>query len=125
MLKDDFFTISEMNIEGNSINAFLEINEKHIIFQWYFPDHPLVPGVCIFQMLKELAELSSGQELQLTKASEIKFLGIIDPNEKKILQMNLNYEKENEGINVSASLLNDVSVCFKFKGIFKVLESVE
>lgn len=125
MLKDDFFTITEMNIEGNSINAILKINENHAIFQGHFPEHPVVPGVCIFQMVKELAELSSSQELQLTKASEIKFLGVIDPNEKKTLQLSLNYEKENEGINVSASLLKETSVCFKFKGIFKALESAE
>ena len=125
MLKDDFFTIKRMNIEGNSINAILEINEKHSIFQGHFPDHPVVPGVCIFQMVKEIAELSSGQELQLTKASEIKFLGIINPFEKKTLRMSLNYEKENGGTNLSASLLNDTSVCFKFKGIFKILESAE
>ena len=125
MLKDDFFTITEMNIEGNSINAILKINENHAIFQGHFPEHPVVPGVCIFQMVKELAELSSIQELQLTKASEIKFLGVIDPNEKKTLQLSLNYEKENEGINVSASLLKETSVCFKFKGIFKALESAE
>lgn len=125
MLKDDFFTITEMNIEGNSINAILKINENHAIFQGHFPEHPVVPGVCIFQMVKELAELSSSQELQLTKASEIKFLGVIDPNEKKTLQLSLNYEKENEGINVSASLLKETSVCFKFKGIFKILESAE
>lgn len=125
MLKDDFFTITEMNIEGNSINAILKINENHAIFQGHFPEHPVVPGVCIFQMVKELAELSSSQELQLTKASEIKFLGVIDPNEKKTLQLSLNYEKENEGINVSASLLKETSVCFKFQGIFKALESAE
>ena len=122
MLNDDFFTIKEMNIEGNSINAIVEINEKHKIFQGHFPEHPVVPGVCIFQMMKEIAELSSGQKLQLTKASEIKFLGIIDPNEKKTLRMNLNYEKENGGINVSASLLKESSICFKFKGTFKILE---
>ena len=123
MLKDDFFTITKMNIEGNSINAILKINENHAIFQGHFPEHPVVPGVCIFQMVKELAELSSSQELQLTKASEIKFLGVIDPNEKKTLQLSLNYEKENEGINVSASLLKETSVCFKFKGIFKISAS--
>ena len=125
MLKDDFFTIIEINKEGNSINAIVEINENHSIFKGHFPEHPVVPGVCIFQMVKEIAELSSGQELQLTKASEIKFLGIIDPNEKKPIRMSLNYEKENEGINFSAILLKDTSVCFKFKGIFKILKSAE
>ncbi len=125
MFKDDFFTITEINIEGKSINAILEINEKHPIFQGHFPDHPVVPGVCIFQMVKEIAELASGQELQLTTASEIKFLSIIDPNEKKSIRMSLNYEKKIEGINVSASLLKDSTVCFKFKGVFKILESAE
>ncbi|MEO6836871.1 MAG: 3-hydroxyacyl-ACP dehydratase [Ginsengibacter sp.] len=114
-----------MNIEGNSINATLEINEKHKIFLGHFPEHPVVPGVCIFQMVKEIVELSSEKELQLSTASEIKFLGIIDPNEKKTLRMSLNYEKENDGINVSASLLKDTTLCFKFKGIFKRLESAE
>ena len=119
MLKDDFFYITAINIENDSIDAMLELNKKHKIFKGHFPGHPVVPGACMFQMVKEITEIAVGSEIQLRKADDIKFLMMINPNENKIIQARLNYKEDDGKINISASFLKDNSICFKFKGMFQ------
>lgn len=119
MLKDDFFTISSIQKENNSFKVMLELNAKHQIFEGHFPGQPVVPGACMLQMVKEVAEVILSKKIQLTKADNIKFLLLINPNEHKTLQMDLTFNISEDGIaNVSANLSNGSSVCFKFSGSF-------
>jgi 3-hydroxyacyl-[acyl-carrier-protein] dehydratase len=120
MLKDNFFSVTTLDNENDVIKATLELNEKHKIFDGHFPGQPVVPGVCMMQMVKEVTETALGKALLLTKAAELKFLMIIDPNETRIIQMQLKYSTEEDGvISFIASLFKDSSTYFKIKGSFK------
>lgn len=115
--------ITTLLIESDVIKATLELNEKHKIFDGHFPGQPVVPGVCMMQMVKEVTETVLGKELQLTKAAELKFLKIIDPNETRIIQIQLRYDTEEDGvISFVASLFKDSSTYFKIKGSFQQSE---
>jgi 3-hydroxyacyl-[acyl-carrier-protein] dehydratase len=123
MLKNNFFSIAALHIESDVIKATLELNEKHKIFDGHFPGQPVVPGVCMMQMIKEVTETALGKKLRLTKAAEFKFLKIIDPNDTKVIKMQLTYNTEEAGeTNFVASLFNDSSTYFKIKGSFQQSE---
>jgi 3-hydroxyacyl-[acyl-carrier-protein] dehydratase len=122
MLKDDFFTITAMIQEDNSCKAMLELNARHEIFGGHFPGHPVVPGACMMQMIKEMSEMVIRGKLQLIKADHLKFLAPVDPNESRVLEMLLSYNiKEDDTITVSANLLKNGRICFKFSGLFRSL----
>jgi 3-hydroxyacyl-[acyl-carrier-protein] dehydratase len=119
MLKDDFYTIKSLDHNENVITATLELNEKHAIYSGHFPGQPVLPGVCMMQMVKEIAGTALNCELQLTQADELKFLITVDPNEHKTLQSKLMYSAlHNTPLSVSATFLIENKVCFKFKGAF-------
>ena len=120
MLKDDFFTVSSIQKENNSFKIVLELNTIHKIFERHFPGQPVVPGACMLQMVKEVTEIILDKKVQLTKADNLKFLQLINPNEHRTLQMDLTFNISEDGIaNVSANLSNGSSVCFKFSGSFQ------
>src|ERR1700730_9343512 len=120
MLKDDFFTVSSVQKENNSFKIVLELNAIHKIFEGHFPGQPMVPGACMLQIVKEVTEIILNKKVQLTKADNLKFLQLINPNEHRTLQMGLTFNISEDGIaNVSANLLNGSSVCFKFSGSFQ------
>jgi len=75
MLKDDFFYIQSVNDEQGVISAMLEINPSHKIFQGHFPGQPVVPGVCMMEMVKEITEMVTGKEMFLQKADNILIFG--------------------------------------------------
>ena len=56
MLLNDFFTIRDKVTSETEIWAELIINSNHKIFEGHFPNQPVVPGVCMMQMIKEITE---------------------------------------------------------------------
>ena len=119
MLVNDFFTISKLEKEGFEIKAELVINANHKIFEGHFPGQPVVPGVCMMQMVKEIIEKVIGEKTNLVRAGEMKFLAIINPMENNMIRATLKYNiEENGNIAVSATLFKESLIHFKFKGLF-------
>lgn len=115
----NFFTINNLQTTDAAVNADLEINAKHIIFDGHFPGQPVVPGVCMMQMIKELLEKVTGKQTDLVKAAEMKFLAVIDPGKNSLVHAELKYTPtENGNLTVTASLSSAELTHFKFKGQF-------
>lgn len=119
MLVNDFFTIDKLEKEGGEIRADLVINADHKIFEGHFPGHPVVPGVCMMQMVKEIIEQAIGKKTNLLRAGELKFLAIIDPQKNNIVKAVLKYNIEQNGnVAVSGTFFIESVIHFKFKGLF-------
>lgn len=118
MLSNDFFYTRSFADDGSTIQAGLELNAGHAIFKGHFPGQPVVPGVCMVQMIKELLERSVGKLLQLQKADHIKFLSFIVPTETPLLEALIKYNIADEVLTVTASLTKQETVCLKMKASF-------
>lgn len=123
MLQGDFFTISNIETAGSEVKAELIINAGHKIFDGHFPGQPVVPGVCMMQMVKEIIEQVTEKKMNLIKSPEMKFLAIIDPCKNNTISTTLKYTiGEQEDIVVSATFFKDALTHFKFKGLFNFHE---
>jgi len=119
MLHGDFFTINNLEKTGFDITADLVIDAGHKIFEGHFPGQPVVPGVCMMQMVKEIIEKVIGEKTNLVRAGEMKFLAIINPKENNMIRATLKYNiEENGNMVVSATLFKESLIHFKFKGLF-------
>jgi 3-hydroxyacyl-[acyl-carrier-protein] dehydratase len=122
ILLNDFFTINETVNSQTEIWAELRINANHKIFEGHFPNQPVVPGVCMMQMIKEILEQVIGKETNLVQAADMKFLAVINPIENNLIHASIKYATDEAGaVNVVASLFMDELVHFKFKGQFQVV----
>ncbi len=121
MLLNNFFTISSIATADQDIKASLVINAGHKIFEGHFPGQPVVPGVCMMQMVKEIIEQVTAKQTHLVKAQEMKFLAIIDPQQNNSIQAALKYTVQENEITVTATLFKDELTHFKFKGLFSLL----
>lgn len=119
MLLNDFFTFSDLQIADNLVKANISLNADHQIFKGHFPEQPIVPGVCMMQMVKEVLEVHLSRQLKLVKAADLKFLAFIDPTQNKTIQLELKIALDDELIKIDARLLDYAAILFKFKGIFK------
>ena len=119
MLQGSFYTVLNNQANGASVNALLELNPEHHIFDGHFPQIPVVPGVCMMQMVKELVEDFTGQRLRLSKADHLKFLTIINPRQNKLLEVELSItSNSSSNFQVTAAFFRQETVFFKFKGGF-------
>jgi 3-hydroxyacyl-[acyl-carrier-protein] dehydratase len=118
MLKENFYTIQELDNNGVAI---LELNAAHQIFSGHFPGQPVVPGVCLMQMVKEVLEERLQLKTRLKQAANLKFISPVDPRATPELQLNLSYGQSEDGlIKASGSMKSGEIVCFKFQGNFVV-----
>ena len=97
MLLDNFYTI--ISSESSDVIRWtfrIELNPKHSVYQGHFPAHPIVPGVCILQLIKECAEDIRQQKLQYGEISSCKFLSAINPLETAHLSIALTLKEADD-----------------------------
>jgi 3-hydroxyacyl-[acyl-carrier-protein] dehydratase len=119
MLRNNLYKVLESNTTGETINSRISFDRSHPIFDGHFPGQPVVPGVCMMQILRELMEDHSGQKLRITYGDNLKFLAVINPDENKEVDVALTYKVADDAYNVTGSILTSSTTFFKFKGTFK------
>jgi 3-hydroxyacyl-[acyl-carrier-protein] dehydratase len=117
MLMNDFYTIKYMHREPTSFSCQIEFNSQHDIFKGHFPNQPVVPGVCMMEMVKELLEQQTDKNLWLRNAGQVKFLQFVTPDAQPTI--NVKWDEESRGYNVNASFKNDNGDLFKLSGKFE------
>ena len=98
MLLDNFYTLLSSE-SPNSITWTIRVklNPEHAIYQGHFPEHPVVPGVCLLQLIKECAEDIRRHKLQYTQVSSCKFLSVVNPVNTPCLSVTLTLKDTEEG----------------------------
>jgi 3-hydroxyacyl-[acyl-carrier-protein] dehydratase len=115
----DFYKItSTRNLDKGWLMTFV-LNPNHRIFKGHFPGNPVLPGVCMVQMVKDILCNLTEKKWFLFEARQIKFLEMIIPNEKDVFSFSLNKDGNNVECLVRASFARDEKTLFKFQGRFK------
>lgn len=115
----DLFHIEQIQADELSIQASVAINPIHQVFQGHFPNQPILPGVLQIEILKAIMTRAWEVKPRLTRASTIKYLKMVDPNETPILRFSISKKVKEDHFAVSAeSMISEEEVCFKFKGEF-------
>jgi 3-hydroxyacyl-[acyl-carrier-protein] dehydratase len=118
MLMNDFFTYQDAHKEDSSFSCKVAFNKEHDIFKGHFPGQPVVPGVCMMEMVREFLQQAMGKKLWLRNAGNVKFLQLITPDIQPFI--NISWKESEAGYNVNASFKNDASDLFKLSGNFEI-----
>ena len=121
MLLKDFYTINSLEKkDGPKHEAVLLINGKHEVFKGHFPGNPVMPGVCMMQIIKELAEQISGSSLMMQSLSNVKFMALINPEVTPELKLELEVtETEDQTIKVKNTTSFNETVALKMGSVYK------
>ena len=120
MLLNDFYMLSDLSDkpsgDGGTITASIAINKSHKIFEGHFPGLPIVPGVCMMQMIKEIMEFRLHKKLIMKEADQVKFLSVINPGEYSLVMTEIQFKSPSEGeIEIVARLFYENITFFKLK----------
>lgn len=120
-LLDDFYVLKDLEQLDSTITAKVEINSKHKIFDGHFPENPVVPGVCMMEMIKEILEISRENTFILSTASNMKFMNILNPFVHPEVVFAHEILSENaEEVKLKSTILFEEIVFMKFSGTFKI-----
>jgi 3-hydroxyacyl-[acyl-carrier-protein] dehydratase len=114
MLLNELFTIREHVSGSETMSAVISIDPDHRIFGGHFPGMPVMPGVCMLQMIKDVFESARKTRYRITDARSIKFLAVLNPAEQSTVDALIRYtEDPSGGIHLEGSLSSDSVVYFK------------
>jgi len=115
----DFFRILSVDKEAEKYTISIDFNPEHEIFKGHFPGNPVVPGVCMVQIIKDILKQIFQRDFIMKQASQLKFLAVINPNDIKTIQVDLTILKNDaSGINVSGSFSKGERIFLKYKATF-------
>lgn len=121
MMLNDFYKVLEVSADGNTHEVTLEVNPKHEVFKGHFPGNPVMPGVCMVQIIKEMIERIGQKRVQLQSLSNVKFMALINPEQTPVLRLNLDITPTETGFKVkNATYFND-TIALKLSGNFKLV----
>lgn len=122
MLLKNFYKIIDSIVTEKGFIYSININENHEIYKGHFPDNPVVPGVCLIQIIQELLENELKKKIRLLKAGNIKFKAAVIPKSENII----NFEYELNFIEVSnfyakCEISDFERTLMSFKGEFNIV----
>jgi 3-hydroxyacyl-[acyl-carrier-protein] dehydratase len=115
ILLNDFYTILQTVPTPGVVRAKIAINKNHRIFEGHFPGLPVVPGVCMLQIVREIMEVDCGTELKLSQADNMKFLSVINPEQNNEVDLIVNYTVDEGKFAINATLFAGTVTFFKLK----------
>lgn len=121
MLIEGLYTLLEYKANEDGLNAEVKLNKDHEVFEGHFPGNPVMPGVCMIQMIKELTEKHSGKDLFLSVASNVKFMAIINPEKNEIIHLNIAISEVDDLLKVKTVVSYEETIALKLSASFKII----
>ncbi|WP_312823156.1 3-hydroxyacyl-ACP dehydratase [Epilithonimonas sp.] len=118
---NDFYAVASHEKTEKGFKANITLNKDHQIFKGHFPGNPVTPGVCMMQIVKDLAEEFTNSKLFLKTASNVKFMAIINPFETPDLVMDLDINETDEEIKVKNTTSFGETIALKLSVTYKKL----
>lgn len=94
MLKD-FYRIESLNEASGIYTCEVMLNVVHEVYGGHFPEMPVVPGVCMLQVIKECVSGVLKKQMRYASIKECKFLAVVNPQRQPALMVVFSLKEEN------------------------------
>jgi 3-hydroxyacyl-[acyl-carrier-protein] dehydratase len=123
MVLQDFYKIlSEEKTSDSKYTFTILVNEKHEVFKGHFPGNPIMPGVRMIQIIKELSESITESALFMQTLTNVKFMALINPEATPELRLELDITKtEDDLVKVKNTTYFKDTVALKLSSAYKKL----
>ncbi len=113
------YSISEAKWENGEYTALVSFNPGHEVFKGHFPGQPIVPGVVLLRVIREMASMIKGKPATAISITNIKFLQLVDPEKTCQARLSGTYAETADGeFSLQASLTSEEVVFMRFRGYF-------
>ena len=104
---EDFYSIINETVAGNTAIITVRFNVNHPIFQGHFPTMPVVPGACLVEMVNLLSSKVLGKKLQLLSAQNVKFVQVIYPDKVESVSFDILWTEAEGGYATKCLIHNE------------------
>jgi 3-hydroxyacyl-[acyl-carrier-protein] dehydratase len=119
MLLNKLYLINDLQFdENNTITANIHINKEHMIFKGHFPGQPVLPGVCLTNIITDVISASKEEKYFLKSADYIKFINVVDPSIHSDLIAKIKLDEKDGILKAEGSVFFESTVFLKIKASF-------
>lgn len=118
MLLNNLFTYKIVEASDSIISAILSFDGKNEIYSGHFPGRPVTPGVCQIEACKEVLNDVTGGNFHIKSSKDVKFVVPHTPEVHEI-NLQLNLQKRENGIDVNGSLFKGDIIFMKIRASFE------
>ncbi|MEC4113275.1 hotdog family protein [Myroides pelagicus] len=120
MLIDNFYEVIDLKSIGeNQYSVLVTLNTSHNVFKGHFPNNPVMPGVCMIQIIKELTEEIVSSKLFLEQVLNVKFMTLINPEKCNELSFSLQIDERDDVVKVKSTIEFQSAIALKMSSTFK------
>ena len=120
VLKDFYKVLSEEKTGDAKYNLRILVNADHEIFNGHFPGNPIMPGVCMIQIIKELTESITQKSLIIQRLTNVKFMALINPEVNPELRLELEVlVSEDDLVKVKNTTYFNETTALKLSNVYK------
>lgn len=114
MLRNDLYSTGSVVKKNSAHWVSVKLNANHAIFNGHFPGQPVLPGVCMLEMVREILEEFLQQKLRISKGPLIKFLAMIIPDKTPSFTIEVNYETKESMILAGGKIFHEQVIFMKY-----------
>ena len=115
MLLNNLYTIQSLSESDNQIEATINLMADHAIFSGHFPGQPVLPGVCMMEMVAEVLGVYLKSSFRISGGPLIKFLRMIDPRTNPLIQIEIKYQTSSHSTLSNGKIFSGSDVFMKFQ----------
>ena len=76
----NFYHIISQQIEAGHALFHVQLPAQCPVYKGHFPGHPIAPGACHIEMIRECASVALGKEMHWNHIKQCKFLVPLEPD---------------------------------------------
>jgi 3-hydroxyacyl-[acyl-carrier-protein] dehydratase len=115
LLINNLYTVQSFQHAENEIQVAANLLTDHDIFKGHFPGHPVLPGVCMMEMVVEMTGMHLKNAFRIKGSPLIKFLRMIDPRRNPIIDFEIKYQLTPGSVITNGRIFSGTEVFMKFQ----------
>jgi 3-hydroxyacyl-[acyl-carrier-protein] dehydratase len=115
LLLNELYTIQLLTESENQVRAEVLLHADHAIFSGHFPGQPVLPGVCMMEMITEILGEQMKQSFRISSAPLVKFLLMIDPRKNPRIHIEIKYQTLSGTTNANGKIFSGPQTFMKFQ----------
>lgn len=116
LLKEKFYTVAGMEGGGLTATFTIRLLPGCDVYRGHFPGHPVCPGVCHIETIRECAMMLTGERLSISTVKRCRFTAVSSPAICPEVKLSLAATPTADGFNVTASLYDGTATYVEYKG---------
>ncbi len=115
-LENDYYTVTGEEISGEEGVFHIVLRPDCGLYRGHFPGHPVCPGVCNIQTVKECAERMAGRRLDVGEIRRCRLTAVATPGDSPELDVKVRLVPAEKGYGVTATVCDAWRTYMELKG---------